>query len=103
MLPGKLFESKHPYIQTVQNELKSRFAKRQASAPVKRTELPPSERFRKQYPGPSPDNHFNNGLIPNFAGKDIATKFFKTQTGPDLFSSKGTGLSGTVYRQPGYR
>lgn len=43
------------------------------------------------------------GFVPNFAGKDIATKFFKTQTGPDLFSSKGTGLSGTVYRQPGYR
>jgi TP901 family phage tail tape measure protein len=43
------------------------------------------------------------GFVPNFAGKDITTKFFKTQTGPDLFSSKGTGLSGTVYRQPGYR
>ncbi len=44
-----------------------------------------------------------DGFIPNFAGKDIVTKFFRTQTGPDLFSSKGTGLSGTVYRQPGYR
>lgn len=74
MLPGKLFESKHPYIQTVQNELKSRFAKRQASAPVKRTKLPASEEFRRQYPGPSPDNHFNNGLIPNFAESVTPTK-----------------------------
>jgi TP901 family phage tail tape measure protein len=43
------------------------------------------------------------GFVPNFAGKDIATKFFRTQTGSELFPKGGTGLSGTVYRQPGYR
>jgi TP901 family phage tail tape measure protein len=46
---------------------------------------------------------YARGFIPNFAGKDIATKFFRTQTGPELFPKGGTGLSGTVYRQPGYR
>ena len=46
-----------------------------------------------------------SGFIPNFAGKEINTKFFRTKTGfGEPFSKEGgTGLSGTVYRQPGFK
>lgn len=47
----------------------------------------------------------SDGFIPNFAGKEISTKFFRTKTGfGEPFSKEGgTGLSGTVYRQPGFK
>ena len=46
-----------------------------------------------------------SGFIPNFEGKKISTKFFRTKTGfGNVFSGEeGTGLSGTVYRQRGFK
>ena len=43
---------------------------------------------------------FAKGFIPNFS--DVI-RFFRTQTGPELFPKKGTGLSGTTARIPGQK
>ena len=44
-----------------------------------------------------------SGFIPNFAGKQVNTRVYRTKTGfGNVFSGEeGTGLSGTVYRQRG--
>jgi len=81
ILPDNLFENKHPYIRTVKNELKSRFANRQKNRPVIPKTFSAYRTFHEQHPGPFPVNDFNKGFIPNFAYKQAVMSLEENMSG----------------------